>query len=63
MQNLLARLAACAVAALTVSAGPALAQMQSRIKDIAAVEGVRGNQLVGYGMVMGLNGTGDSLRN
>ena len=44
-----------------VSASAAAAQ--SRIKDIAAVEGVRGNQLVGYGMVMGLNGTGDSLRN
>lgn len=36
---------------------------QSRIKDIAAVEGVRTNQLVGYGLVVGLNGTGDSLRN
>ncbi len=34
-----------------------------RIKDIASVEGVRENQLVGYGLVVGLNGTGDSLRN
>lgn len=34
-----------------------------RIKDIAAFEGVRENQLVGYGLVVGLNGTGDSLRN
>lgn len=42
-------------------ASPALAQ--SRIKDIAAVEGVRSNQLVGYGLVVGLNGSGDSLRN
>src|SRR3989304_4644969 len=32
-----------------------------RIKDIAAFEGVRENQLVGYGLVVGLNGTGDSL--
>ncbi|HTY60974.1 MAG TPA: flagellar basal body P-ring protein FlgI [Acidobacteriota bacterium] len=31
----------------------------SRIKDIAAFEGVRVNQLVGYGLVVGLNGTGD----
>jgi len=31
----------------------------SRIKDIAAFEGVRDNQLVGYGLVVGLNGTGD----
>ena len=34
-----------------------------RIKDIAAFEGVRENQLIGYGLVVGLNGTGDSLRN
>ena len=34
-----------------------------RIKDITAVQGVRTNQLVGYGLVVGLNGTGDSLRN
>lgn len=30
-----------------------------RVKDLAAVKGVRGNQLVGYGLVVGLNGTGD----
>lgn len=34
-----------------------------RIKDISTVEGVRENQIVGYGLVVGLNGTGDSLRN
>ncbi len=32
-----------------------------RIKDIADIEGVRSNQLVGYGLVVGLNGTGDRL--
>ena len=65
MQNLLARLIASVAATIVVAGGAtsALAQSQSRIKDIVAVEGVRGNQLVGYGMVMGLNGTGDSLRN
>jgi flagellar P-ring protein precursor FlgI len=31
----------------------------ARLKDIADVEGVRGNQLLGYGLVVGLNGTGD----
>ena len=31
-----------------------------RIKDIAAFDGVRDNQLIGYGLVVGLNGTGDS---
>lgn len=33
----------------------------SRIKDIVNIEGVRENQLVGYGLVVGLNGTGDGL--
>ena len=45
---------------LLLSALPAAAQV--RIKDIADVEGVRDNQLVGYGLVVGLNGTGDRLR-
>jgi len=40
---------------------PAAAQ-PVRIKDIADIEGVRENQLVGYGLVVGLNGTGDKLR-
>jgi len=43
-------------------AGAALmpsASAQARLKDIAAVQGVRGNQLVGYGLVVGLDGTGD----
>ena len=35
----------------------------ARIKDIVNVEGVRDNQLVGYGLVVGLNGTGDGLTN
>lgn len=35
----------------------------TRIKDIATVEGVRANLLVGYGIVVGLNGTGDNLQN
>ncbi len=30
-----------------------------RIKDLASMAGVRNNQLVGYGLVVGLNGTGD----
>ncbi len=36
---------------------------QSRIRDIVDIEGVRQNDLVGYGIVVGLNGTGDSVRN
>jgi flagellar P-ring protein FlgI len=35
----------------------------SRVKDIAFVQGLRDNQLVGYGLVIGLAGTGDGLRN
>src|SRR5687767_284304 len=35
----------------------------SRIKDLANVEGVRQNQLIGYGLVVGLNNTGDTLNN
>jgi flagellar P-ring protein precursor FlgI len=35
-------------------------QREARIKDIATVQGIRDNQLVGYGIVVGLHGTGDS---
>lgn len=49
------------IAALIItSIGTALAAPTVRIKDIAKVQGVRSNQLVGYGLVVGLNGTGDS---
>ncbi|SNX72523.1 flagellar P-ring protein precursor FlgI [Cereibacter ovatus] len=43
--------------ALPATAGPI------RIKDLVRFDGVRGNDLVGYGLVVGLNGTGDGLRN
>jgi flagellar P-ring protein precursor FlgI len=48
--------------ALLAAAAPGV-YAYSRIKDITDIEGVRENQLVGYGLVVGLNGTGDSLRN
>lgn len=35
----------------------------ARIKDLTSVQGLRGNQLIGYGLVVGLGGSGDSLRN
>ena len=35
----------------------------ARIKDLVNIDGVRGNDLVGYGLVVGLNGSGDGLRN
>jgi flagellar P-ring protein precursor FlgI len=54
------------IAALTaacVLAFVAPAAATSRIKDLANFEGVRQNQLIGYGLVVGLNGTGDTLNN
>ncbi|HRF07804.1 MAG TPA: flagellar basal body P-ring protein FlgI [Xanthobacteraceae bacterium] len=39
------------------------ANAASRLKDLVDVEGVRENQLIGYGLVVGLNNTGDSLNN
>ena len=61
MQTLRTLLALSLAALVTIAAEPAAAM--SRIKDIVSFEGVRENQLVGYGLVVGLNGTGDSLRN
>lgn len=42
--------------------GAANAWAISRIKDIADFEGVRDNQLIGYGLIVGLNGTGDNIK-
>src|SRR5712692_10035483 len=55
------QMAGAALLALTCSVAPAGAT--SRIKDLANIEGVRQNQLIGYGLVVGLNGTGDTLNN
>jgi flagellar P-ring protein FlgI len=52
-------IASLAAVMLTVAGGSAFAA--SRIKDIVDFEGVRDNLLVGYGLVVGLNGTGDSI--
>src|SRR3954469_15942057 len=62
---------AAAVAALTLFCAasafgadtPYRVSATSRIKDLANIEGVRQNQLIGYGLVVGLNGTGDTLNN
>ncbi|MDX7952985.1 flagellar basal body P-ring protein FlgI [Lichenihabitans sp. Uapishka_5] len=65
MRRLLLGLAAAllwaAPAATVLWAAPAVAAV--RIKDIAALGGMRDNQLVGYGIVVGLLGTGDTMRN
>ncbi|MCA8882772.1 MAG: flagellar basal body P-ring protein FlgI [Rhodobacteraceae bacterium] len=53
------RLAALLLALLALPAGAS----EVRLKDLVEFDGVRGNDLVGYGLVVGLNGTGDGLRN
>jgi flagellar P-ring protein precursor FlgI len=52
---------------LVVAASPAFGQKSDerltvRVKDVAEIEGVRGNQLIGYGLVIGLNRTGDRVQ-
>ncbi len=45
---------------IVLAALPALASTREvRLKELVSLEGVRDNQLVGYGLVVGLNGTGD----
>jgi len=55
------RIALAALVGLSCAVAPAHAT--SRIKDLAGIEGIRQNQLIGYGLVVGLNGTGDTLNN
>jgi flagellar P-ring protein precursor FlgI len=58
------KLAAAALAIVALLAGAAVpGHAASRIKDLANVEGVRQNQLIGYGLVVGLSGTGDTINN
>lgn len=59
MSGLVARLAVALSLLLTASSAAA----DIRIKDLVEFDGVRGNDLVGYGLVVGLPGTGDGLRN
>ncbi|MDN5843518.1 MAG: flagellar basal body P-ring protein FlgI, partial [Alcaligenaceae bacterium] len=49
---------------LAVCAGllPWTAAQADRIKDLASFQGVRANQLIGYGLVVGLDGSGDQVR-
>jgi flagellar P-ring protein precursor FlgI len=50
-------------ALLSLALSATTADATSRIKDLANIEGVRQNQLIGYGLVVGLNGSGDTLNN
>jgi flagellar P-ring protein FlgI len=56
------KLARAMVLGILVVCAASTADAASRIKDIVQVEGVRENQLVGYGLVVGLNNTGDTLK-
>jgi flagellar P-ring protein precursor FlgI len=60
--RILAAILICASSSVLAAAVPGDVQRVklSRVKDVATVEGVRDNQLVGYGIVVGLRGTGDS---
>jgi len=49
--------------ALSAAILPFSATAETRIRDIVDVEGIRQNDLVGYGIVVGLNGTGDTVKN
>ncbi|WP_372396498.1 flagellar basal body P-ring protein FlgI [Azospirillum sp. HJ39] len=55
--------AACLLALALCWGWAAAAAAQTRVKDLVTFDGVRRNQLVGYGLVVGLNGTGDRLIN
>lgn len=64
MKPTLLRQTLAALVAALLALAPVHAQAAAaRIKDIVDIEGIRDNQLVGYGLVVGLNGTGDSLNN
>ena len=51
------------IAALALGLAPINAHAFSRVKDLADIEGIRTNILIGYGLVVGLGGTGDQLNN
>jgi flagellar P-ring protein precursor FlgI len=60
----MSRLVFALLAGLAAMVGPGAAVANEiRLKDLVEFDGVRGNDLVGYGLVVGLNGTGDGLRN
>lgn len=46
----------------TASGAASNPEFEVRIKDVVSIQGARGNHLIGYGLVIGLNGTGDNLR-
>lgn len=60
MMQLFLRRVVAVLACIMLATGPALPA--ARIKDVASLQAGRDNQLIGYGLVVGLQGTGDSMR-
>ncbi|MBL8207803.1 MAG: flagellar basal body P-ring protein FlgI [Blastocatellia bacterium] len=61
-RNIILLLTLCSLLSLTIHAQKINERLTMRVKDIAEIEGVRGNQLIGYGLVIGLNRTGDKVQ-
>lgn len=61
--NMVRRICHLMIAGVMVFAVATPAPAAVRIKDITTVQGIRENMLIGYGLVVGLNGTGDKLNN
>jgi flagellar P-ring protein precursor FlgI len=59
MIKLFALIAVLLACELTAAPAESTASAPTRLKELVSVEGVRDNQLIGYGLVVGLNGTGD----
>jgi flagellar P-ring protein precursor FlgI len=57
------KLAYATIIGIALFAFPAQTQAEARLKDIVEFQGIRDNLLMGYGLVVGLNGTGDKLKN
>jgi len=59
MKSVLSRVVSVVVVSVVIVLSPLHVVSAARIKDIATIQGVRENQLIGYGLVVGLSGTGD----
>ncbi len=63
VRHVLARFIGALLTVIALAIGVDPASAFSRLKDLVDIEGIRENQLIGYGLVVGLAGTGDSLSN
>src|ERR1700727_964413 len=63
IDDMFKKLAYASILALMLLICPKETQAEARLKDIVEFQGIRDNLLMGYGLVVGLNGTGDKLKN